>query len=317
MKRIILFSLLFLSINLFAQEEYDEDYLVKDPGNIVSTDAELSQTLSDFNFTDKSIGIGGETMISGNMKYFNIPFHYKPSSESVWMFNAYLPIIYQKKWITETARGLGDLVVGASYFQNKTLEEGLVMNGSFDITLPTGNDEKEVNNVIIPLGGGSFGFIGSFATHVILGGGVLHSTLNYKYNTYNKTVTSVASVSETTTKRRSPGILSISSSYVYNIFDDLYLSGAFIYNYLGEGYFTTTTTFEAPNIPDVEADGTGQTNYYLDLSFEAEYKFEAEKYSSIALLLNSAYMKFKLPIAHGDLITSRNPVFTVGIRRNF
>jgi len=174
MKIIIIFLFLFATVNLIAQEDYDEDHLVKDPGNVILTNSELSQTLSDFKYNEKSFGVGAETMISGNMKYFNIPFHYKKTKESTWIYNAYIPIIYQKKQLSEVARGIGDIVVGASYFQKKTLEEGLVMNGSFDITLPTGNDAKEVGSQTIALGGGSFGFIGSFATHILLGGGTLH-----------------------------------------------------------------------------------------------------------------------------------------------
>jgi len=320
-KSILLFTILIFAVNIIAQDDYDEDYIMKDPGNVVSTNAELAQTLSSFNLSDKNIGIGSETKISGNMKYFTIPLHYKLPNATEWMINAYIPIIYQKKQYGEVGRGIGDMTIGTAYFQNKTLEEGLIMNASVDITLPTGNDAKEVGNQTIALGGGSFGFVGSFSTHVMLGGGILHSSINYNYNTFNKTTTNPSDFIEFERRVRAPGILSLSSSYVYNIIDDLYLSGALIYNYLGEGYTESTTTTTIPNIPEtvITTIGTAypQTIYYLDLSFETEYKFEAEKFSAVSLILNSVYLKFKIPILCSDFITSRNPVFTMGIRKNF
>jgi len=45
--------------------------------------------------------------------------------------------------------------------------------------------------------------------------------------------------------------------------------------------------------------------------------FEVEKFKAVAILLNSAYFKFKLPVLKSSIITSRNPVFTLGIRKNF
>jgi hypothetical protein len=157
---ILLFTL--FATNLFAQYEEGADHIVKNPSNTISTNAEFSQEINNFYLSSSNMSLGAELLITNKLSSFNIPFHYKNINLKAWTFNAFLPIITKKESLDEKARGIGYLTIGGTYIKQDFIKAGIMANGSLELTLPTGNDEKTVNNVPIPLGTGSFGLTANF-----------------------------------------------------------------------------------------------------------------------------------------------------------
>jgi len=319
-KTLILIISTLLATNLFAQYEEGADHIVKDPSNTVSTNAEFSQEINDFYLSDNNISFGTEMLITHNLSSFNIPFHYKNKKLESWTFNAFLPIITKKESLDEKARGIGDLTIGGTYIKQNFIKEGFMANGSFEITLPTGDDEKVVNNVPIPLGTGSFGVTANFSVNGKINKGIFYASINYRLNTYNKTITKytfVGRTSESTNRTKSPSILSINGNYDYPILDELHISGAALLNYFGSGHYDIETIY-SDNTPTYKFDDDlfQSTVILCDISTELEYTFGVNGLETISTFLQSAYLKVKIPVYKSDVVGNRYVAVAFGLRKN-
>ncbi|MEA3317173.1 MAG: transporter [Bacteroidota bacterium] len=314
---IIIFTI--IATNLFAQYEEEADHIVKDPSNSVSTNAVFSQEINDFYLSENNMSIGSEMMITHNLNSFNIPFYYKTAKLENWSFNAFLPIIVKKEasYQNEKARGIGDLTIGGTYSKIDFIKAGFIAHGSLELTLPTGNDEKEVNNIPIPLGNGTFGFTANFSVIGKINKGTLYTSMNYRLNT-NKTTTTKNSYAETTYKRRSPSIFSLNGSYDYPILEELRFTGAILINYFGKGRSETEIVY-SDNTPTyfIESDIFQEKVILGDISTKLEYKFGVNGLEAVSNFLHSAYLKVKIPVLKTEAVGNRYGTVAFGVRKNF
>jgi hypothetical protein len=146
------------------------------------------------------------------------------------------------------------------------------------ITLPTGNDTNTVNDIPIPLGTGTYGFVGSAGINGNLFGGSMNTGIHYKINTPTETViVNTFDNSKTTTNIRNGNSLTINGSFKHSL--------------------------------------PVQNLYIWKLSTEVEYKFL--QFGTMSSFLNSVYLKIRYPIVISNEFIDKEITFALGLRKYF
>ncbi len=324
-KSIVILVLLIASVAYSQYDGYDtyddcgrEGYETADPSTPTVENVEIEQTESSFYNSDGNIGIGTEMILSQDMKYFNLPINFRIRKIKGFTFQSYIPVIFSKTVGNESAGGVGDITIGGAYWINNFLSlDGYLFKASASITLPTGDDEKTVNYISIPLGTGAFGFVASAGINGKIFGGNVSSGIHYKINTPTETVSIYAwNDSKTTTKTRNGNSLTINGSFKYPLPQNLFITGATQFNFSGKGHYEIETIDSSGvSTYNFENDLSSESLFIWKLSTEVEYKFL--QFGMISNYINSVYLKMRFPILVSDDRIDKELTFALGLRKYF
>ena len=294
MKNIVVLIMLLIASFAYSQSwEGEGRHETADPSTPTRENVEIEQTESSFFMSNQSVGIGTEMILSQNMKYLNLPINFRIRKLGNFTFQSYIPIIFSKTVGNEKAGGIGDITIGGSYWINNFLSlDGYLFKVAASITLPTGDDEKVVNNTPIALGTGTFGFVGSAGINGRIFGGNVSSGIHYKINTPSEIVTNNTwNDFKTTTKTRNGNSLTVNGSFKHSLpVQNLYISGATQFDITGKGHREIKTKDTTGTvIYSFEDDLSSENLFIWKLSMEVEYKFQ--EFGVISDYVNSVYLK--------------------------
>lgn len=321
MKKIVMLFMLLIVSFAYSQEWEEGRNETNDPSTPTRENVEIEQTESSFYMSDQNVGVGTEMILSQNMKYFNLPINFRIKKIAGFTFQSYIPIIFSKTVGSESARGIGDITIGGAYWINNFLSlDGYLFKAAMSITLPTGNDTNTVNNISIPLGTGTYGFVGSAGINGNLFGGSMNTGIHYKINTPTETViVNTWDNSKTTTNIRNGNSLTINGSFKHLLpVQNLYISGATQFDITGKGHVEIETKDSTGTIIPArssEDDLSTENLFIWKLSTEVEYKFL--QFGTMSSFLNSVYLKIRYPIIISNEFMDKEITFALGLRKYF
>ncbi len=212
------------------------DQLLTDPLN--NNDSQYTGNLENienqlFNF---STTVGMSVDISENSKAITIPFMF---TYDEFLFDVSVPYYLSRKMIysdgIKETSGLGDLSVGVDYLKeiNK-----IWYQANFDVKLPTGDENKLVDNYLIPLGSGSTDYsISAKISKYFENNFSFHGSLSYRFNGEVDRTIKLKHFNEDGTERgietidytiTNGNVFSASLLTKYSILKNLSLNGSFI-----------------------------------------------------------------------------------------
>jgi len=319
MKKIVMFFMLLIVSFAYSQEWEEGSGETNDPSTPTRENVEIEQTESSFYMSDQSVGVGTEMIISQDMKYFNLPINFRIKKIAGFTFQSYIPIILSKTVGSESARGIGDITIGGAYWIDNFLSlDGYLFKAAVSITLPTGNNENTVNYISIPLGTGTYGFVGSAGINGNLFGSSMNAGIHYKVNTQTETVTvNTWDNSKTTINTRNGNSLTINGSFKHSLpVQNLYISGATQFDITGKGHVKTETKDITGTVTfSNEYDLSSENLFIWKLSTEVEYKFL--QFGTMSSFLNSVYLKIRYPIVISNEFMDKEITFALGLRKYF
>ncbi len=167
------------------------EFINSDPENLMNSlgRSGLEDEEDLYEETAGQLGIQAETVVSMRNIYFNLPVRYRWKGLTA---EAKLPVILKREIrydeVSKSASGLGDAIVKFSYrFKRKTLlNESMV-----HVKLPTGNQDKRVDDYLVPLGNGSLDFILQNTVHYRMDMFTLYNSVSFRINTGHERIVQI------------------------------------------------------------------------------------------------------------------------------
>jgi len=126
------------------------------------------------------LGMQAETIMSMQNIYFNLPIRYRWKG---WTAEAKLPVILKREIrygdISKSVSGIGDANLRFSYcFKQDALRNESMLH----IIFPTGDQNKMVDNYLVPLGNGSLNFILQNTVYFRIDKLTLYNSMSFRFN---------------------------------------------------------------------------------------------------------------------------------------